>query len=263
MRHVLHEEYDRTHHELTSKSFYYLIYIGSSFYRSNVEDIQSRFANLLISVKTALEDKPVKVEDVHQVLVQITGCERCLPCTSICEIFSVASARKLWDYNHHSPVEKLVKLFIDDHIHLMSDYKKRLSGFYVTTKLIDYINDPNLNQSRQRGPINLPLASYDDEYDSLSVKLETERNLSMLSLSYVQELWNSFAEEFRIPSLTAVIDKVISGCLEITWRIPPREAKLIATSAHKSTAFFLRHKIIYVCINGQTIYDTNWKTVQR
>ena len=261
MRHVLHEEYDRTHHELTSKSLYYF-YIGSSFKRSNVEDIQSRFADLLISVKSALEDKPVKVEDVHQVLVQITGCERCLPCTSICEIFSVASERKLWDYNHHSPVEKLVKRRIPDRLPLVSDYKKLLCGFHTTTKLIDYINDPSLNQSRQRGPINLPLASYDDEYDSLSVKLKTKRNLSMLSLMYVQDLWNSFAEEFRIPSLTAVIDKVISGCLEITWRIPPREAKLIATSAHKSTAFFLRHKIIYVYINGRTIYDTHRKTVQ-
>ena len=225
--------------------------------QSNLDEIKSRFSELLISVRYALEANNVQVDDVRQILIGIFNRDDCIPRTNLVEIFSAVTAHKLWDYNNHSPVERLVRRFLRDHISEVTDYKKYLSGFYTTTKLIDYIRYTNLSDAESE-PSELPLHSYvPADYRMLKVKLKTDRNISMLSLMYVQELWNSFAEEFEIPSLTAIVTKILEGCLEITWLIPPHEAEQISALAPKSTRFFRRLNIIYVSLNGNIIYDIN------
>ena len=225
--------------------------------QSNLEDIESRFSALLYSVRCALEANNVQVDHVRQILIGIFHRDDCIPRTNIEEIFSAVTAHKLWNYNHHSPLEKLVRRCLHaDYISEVTEYKGHLSGFYATTKLIDYIRYTKFINAR-RGPSELPLDRYNTEYDTLTLKLDTERDISQFSLMYVQELWNSLAEEFRIPSLTAVIDKILDGCLEITWLILPHEAKQIATLAPKSTPFFCRLNVIYVSLNGHIIYDIN------
>ena len=225
--------------------------------QSNLEEIKSKFAELLTSIQDALEDNNINVERAHRVIVEVCNCGRdCLPTTSLRELFDAASDHKFWDYTHHSPVEKLVRRFIPDHMGLISEYKQCLSGFCCTTRLLDFILYANFNDSHTTAVNELPLMSYTNrEYDTLTAKLETGRSLSLLSLEYVQDLWNSFAEEFKIPSLTAVIEKILKGCLEITWQISHFEAEIISTSAYKSIAFFHRHRIIYISISGQVIYD--------
>ena len=222
-------------------------------FRSNLERIKGRFTHLLIKVKAALEKNNVNIEEVHQILVGVLDCSDRIPSTNLSEMFRAASQHKLWDYIHHSPVEMLVDTFIRDQMSLVSEYKKYLSGFCAATRLIEYIEYGNVDDSRSRSS-ELPLNSYSTEYETLTVKLNTGRSISFLSLEYVQELWISLAEEFKIPSLTAVIDRILRGCLEITWRIPPREAKKINyCSTHRQ--FFHQHKIIFVSISGHTIYD--------
>ena len=54
---------------------------------------------------------------------------------------------------------------------------------------------------------------------SKKVKLELERKIDIIALKYVQDLWEEFVEEFDIPYLTAVIGKILSGSLHITWII--------------------------------------------
>lgn len=225
--------------------------------RSNLEEIESRFSALLYSVRCALEANHVQVDYVRQILIGIFHRDDCIPRTSLEDIFSSVTAHKLWDYNHHSPLEKIVRRCLrNDHISEVTEYKGHLSGFYATTKLIDYIRYTKFMNAR-RGTSELPLETYNTEYERLTLKLKTERDISNWSLMYVQELWNSLADEFRIPSLTAVIDKILDGCLEITWLILPHAANQIATLAPVSTAFFTRLDVIYVSLNGHIIYDIN------
>ena len=224
--------------------------------RSNLEDIESRFSELLYSVRCALEASNVEVDHVRQILIGIFHREDCIPRTNLADVFSAVTAQNLWDFNHHSPIERLVRRCLRDGLSEVTEYKGHLSGFYATTKLIDYIRHKNLNNAK-RGPSELPLDSYNTEYETLTVKLKTGRDISQWSLMYVQELWNSFAEEFRIPSLTAVIGKILEGCLEISWLIPPHEAEQITTLAPKSTQFFRHLNIIYVSLNGRIIYNAN------
>ena len=232
-----------------------------SMLRSNLEDIESRFSDLLYSVRCALEANNVQVDHVRQILIGIFHRDDCIPRSTLEEIFSAVTAHKLWDYNHHSPLEKLVHRCLRDHISEVTEYKGHLSGFYATIKLIDYIRCTTFVNTR-RGSSELPLDRYNTEYDTLTLKLDTERDISQWSLMYVQELWNSVAEEFRIPSLTAVIDKILEGCLEITWLILPNAAKQIATLAPESTPYFHHLGVIYVSLNGHTIYNNVNKMVR-
>ena len=223
-------------------------------FKSNLIEIKGRFANLLSHILSVLVDSHVTVEDVHRVLIDISECRSELPRTSLDNLFRTASDKKLWHYDHYYPLETIVRRFIRDHLSFVSEYKQELSGFLTTARLIDFIGRTNLNDS-QRGESKLPLESYESEYDTLATKLNTGRNIYMLSLMYVQEMWNSFAEEFRIPSLTAVVEKVLEGCLEITWRITPSAAKLITDGANIATPFFRKHNVIYVSVSGRIVYD--------
>ena len=76
-------------------------------------------------------------------------------------------------------------------------------------------------------------------------------------MDYVEGLWKSFVEEYGIPSLTAVLDRVLEGSLEIVWLILPHVAEMIAASAHKSLPFFQKHNIIYLAIDDHIIYDSS------
>lgn len=230
--------------------------------QSNIEEIKSRFSTLVTSVRHALEANNVQIDDLRQILTDILdlGIDSFITSTNIAEIFRDLSNQKLWDYKHHSPVEKIVNsclhgLIISE----VKEYKEHLSGFYVATKLIDFIRTSDFDDDTEMEASEISLRSYGPkDYKLLRVKLKPKkRRISELSLQYVQDLWESFADEFELPSLTALLDKVLKGCLEVSWLIPPREAQQIATLAPRSTPFFLHLDVIYVSLNGHIIYSVN------
>lgn len=217
---------------------------------SNLEDIKSRFAYLLTCVKSALEANHVSTNDVHSVLVgMFPGSDKYIPNTNLDEIFRAATRHEHWNYWHHSPVEKLLSRFLGaDHLSLMREYKEHLSGFYTTAKLINYMKYMNIDR---HGSNEFHVNTYTREQcQKLMIKLEIERNITNISLKYIQDLWERFAEEFRIPYLTAVVDSVVIGSLIITWLVPRDVAEKIATAAHKFTSFFRKHNIISATITA-------------
>lgn len=72
---------------------FYLIL--DSMFRSNMEEIESRFGYLLISVRSALEANNVKVEEFHQLLVTMFHRDDCIPTTNFCEIFDSVTVNNL------------------------------------------------------------------------------------------------------------------------------------------------------------------------
>ena len=228
---------------------------SEAMFRSNLEDIQSRFAILLQSVRSALEEYGVAPKVVHDVLIAMSDCGDCLPNTNLEEMFKAATSQRLWDYTHHSPVEKLVRRFIPDHLSLMRKYKAHLSGFYTTTKLIDYITYTSID-SAVEGEFDLEKLTTAN-YQKLTVDLKLDdRKIDTLSLKYVQDLWEEFAEEFNIPDLSAVIDKITRQSILITWLITRDTANKIATAIQCGSSFFQNHpNIIYVAISDTVYYE--------
>ena len=226
-----------------------------AMFRSNLEDIQSRFAILLQSVQSALETHHVAPTDVHGVLIAMFGCGTdCLPKTNLEEMFKAATSQSLWDYTHHSPVEKLLRRFLPDYLSCMREYKAHLSGFYATTQLIDYITYTNID-SAVEGELDLEKLTV-VHYQKLTVELKlNDRKIDTLSLKYVQDLWEEFAEEFNIPYLTAVISKILRHSILITWLITPDTANKIATASRESSFFQNHPNITYVAINDTVYYE--------
>ena len=229
---------------------------SEAMFRSNLEDIKSRFAVLQQNIGSTLEANHVTVQAVRGVLVGMyPNCEDHIPKTNMEDIFSAATRHKLWSYEHHSPLDKLVRRLLGHgYLSDIREYKAHLSGFYATNELIEYIQHTNIDPAMESSEIDLEQFTV-AQYQKLMVKLELDRNIDGISLKYIQDLWEEFAEEFNIPYLTAVIGKIMGGSLVIIWLISPDVAKKIASSANNSIQFFQKHQIVYVAIDGIPVYE--------
>ena len=222
--------------------------------RSNEEEIKALFTALLLKVQSTLQPKN-DISNVRQFLVNFFKCD--LPETSdLKKLFETVTLNDLWDYQHYSPLERLVNHFLpgDQELEsLFKAYKARLSGFYLTTKLIDYIEYRNLSaddSDEEECDQSSPRFTT-KQYRKIKVVLQLDRKLSDVSLDYVHRLWRSFADEYEIPSLTAIIDKIVTGSLEVTWRVP----QLIADAILPRSKFFRSHGIVLVFIDDVILYD--------
>ena len=223
--------------------------------RKNEGRIKGLFSSLLINLRKSLVSHNVDVKDLRQFLVTYFKCDDCIPKShDIDEIFAAVTINGLWSYQHYCPLESLIEYFLSDDpkVHsFMNDYRDNLSGFFFMTKIINYIEYKKLEASDSEEDSE-PLKSYiAQHYRQIKVVLKLDRKVSDLSLRYVEKLWRSFASEFDLPSLTAVVKKITAGSLAILWSIPPWEAEKI-----KPTSKFCRqHNIIMIAIDDDVIYD--------
>ena len=242
----------------TVKERYYSVACSrnEAMFRANEEKIGAKFALLIQRVRLALEENKVTTEDVRTILLGVfTNCDDLIPNTNLEKMIAAVTRERLWNYMHHSPVEELLRNLLPHHKYLISQYKEHLSGFEATTTLIDYIRYTKVD-SRRESCNEIPLGNYTRRhYRQLRVKLGNKRNITLLSLKYVQDLWEQFVEEFDIPSLTALINKIDRGCIEITWLVPPDVAKKIVASANKSIQFFRDNNIVQVALDDNPAYD--------
>ena len=223
--------------------------------RSNEEEIRALFSSLLLSVQKALVSQSVDVSDVHQFLVnffQQSECFRSL--STFGEIFAATTVHRLWDYQHYSPLERLTKQFLPNNQAIatsMTEYKANLTGFFLVTKLVDYIKYKGLAaDSAAEQPLALKKLT-PKQYRQIKVVLQLDRKVSELSLEYVRKLWFSFADEYELPCLTAVIDKIVAGSLEVSWLVLTH----LTARIKPRSKFFRRHGIILVLVDDVILYD--------
>ena len=219
---------------------------------SNEEEITGHFSRLLADVRKALQSHNVSMAELLEYVKHFFKVEECFAnITNISDTFIAVTVNGLWSYLHYSPLEKLVKQFLQNDAEtkqLIAEYKSQLTGYQLTTKLIDYIKEKKLQGDDDTDQATQFTAEH---YKKIKVVIQLDRKVSDLSLMYVQELWSSFAEEFNIPSLTAIVEHIAPGSLEITWCVPPHEAELIRPSAR----FTRQHKITLIAIDDHIIYD--------
>ena len=234
-----------------------------------MERIQAKFSSLLLEVQIRLEAKNVKVSHVCQFLSQFLinryeGEPDILNYEKFSAVFMDVAKRRLWTYQHHSPLEMLTEKFLcDDQVvkDLIKQYKNDLSGFLVATKLIEYIKetsfpDEELEEVEDEDAALPQLTKKQYRYLKVVLNLSS-RKISELSLNYVQELWEQLAEEFDLPLLTTVIKKIVTGSLVITWLVSSDVAEIIMHNSRKSIRFFRQHKIVSLAIDDTTVYNEN------
>ena len=227
--------------------------------QSNEERIEALFSALLLKVQAVFEASNVVVSRVRQFLVNFLKCEDCLPesISNFDKLFTAVTMNGLWSYQHYSPLEWLTDHFLPEEPQIkgfMRDYKSQLAGFFLTTKLVDYIEykqlqaDESDDDSDQQSTLKKYTAQH---YRKIKIRLKMKRKLSEISLGYVQKLWSSLAEEYELPSLTAIIDTIVDGSLEITWLLPPHVAERIKPRAK----FFRQLQIVQMFLDDVTVYD--------
>ena len=89
------------------------------------------------------------------------------------------------------------------------------------------------------------------EYRKIKVVLNLDRRISDVSLDYVHNLWRSFAEEYDLPSATAIIEDITLGSLRITWLLLP----FIISKITPRSKFFKRNNITQILIDDVIFYD--------
>ena len=223
---------------------------GVEMVRTNIEEIKAQFSALVLHIQYTLEAKS-KLENVRHFLTTFFKYD--FPkCSNLEGLFSTITLNGLWTYEHYTPLEKLASHFLqgDQEIEgLFKTYKASLSGFFLTTRLINFIQFQRLSvddSSDQSAPtLNT------EQFRKIKVVLDLKRRVSELSLDYVHKLWRSFAEEYDIPSLTVILDRIVSGSLEVTWRVPSHLVELVVPRAR----FFRNEGIVLVFIDDVIIYD--------
>ena len=228
--------------------------------RKNLNKIKGQFSSLLLKVQSALKSRHVSVDNVRNFLVHyFRRSDWIHDPSNLDELFTALSVAKLWNYDHYDLLEEITKQFLPDDtdvIKLVSDYKHQLTGFYTITKVADFIKLSDFEESEEDPQQPLPVHSFTlKDYRKLKLKLKLNRKISALTLSYVDELWRSLAEEFDLPCLTAVIHSILEGSLVVTWLVLPHVAEKIIATLTKAVKFFRSHGIVQVEIDYDTIYN--------
>ena len=245
-------------HQLSSLS------TGQAMTKKALSRTKRHFSNLLLKVRSSMEANKIEVKDVRQFLVTYFEGECNIPeGYNLTKTFDCVTFAKLWHYDHYDPLEELAESFLPDDDParaLMTAYVTQLSAFYATTRIIDFIKiseDDDPEEDKQ------PFSPkrYNRKYRQLTVKLKLQKNISELTLDFVHELWKALQKEFTLPSLTAVIDKIIEGSLTITWLVLPHVVEKIKSKFYKSLKFLQHHGIVSIELYGDLelpLYDEEW-----
>ena len=230
-----------------------------------MQKIKAKFSSLALEVQLALQSCQASVSEVYSFLVRCFSRDDWIQNpSSFDQLFNALSVTKLWHYDHYSPLEEIVKKFLPSDATikmLMTEYKSHLTGFYTTTKIADFMKvhssefeDTDQIQDPQEA---LPIDTYTfKDYRRLKVTLNLgQRKISALTLSYIDELWRSLAEEFDIPSLTAVVDSIVKGSLQVSWLVLPHIAETIVSASAMDLQFFRHHGIFRVEVDNFVIFE--------
>ena len=223
------------------------------------QTIRGQFSSLLDKVQSSLQANQVSVDRVRHFLIRYFRSNAwCQKISDLGELFDAVSVAKLWNYDHYGPVEEVIKQLLPNDFtvkKLISEYKRQLNGYYITTKITDFIKQSKIEAAYQDPDEPLAVRDFSfEDYRKLKVKLNLPEG-QKVSLSHVDQLWRSLAEEFDLPCLTAVIHNIVMGSLEVTWLILPHIAEEIFTKADNSKEFYWNNEIVELGIDDVILYS--------
>ena len=227
--------------------------IAQAMIDANLHTIKEHFTDLLGKLREAFAG--IDVDKVSHFLIDMLQCQ--IPQSHhLQKIFDFLSSEKYWRYDHFDLVDKLDKKFLQCSGNSIRqdivEYRGKLTGYFAAKKIIrsEFFRNSDSESTTQS------VTEYDFEHRRrLRMRLRIRRKISDECLNYVADLWNSLAEVFELPSLTAVIDKIVEKCLEITWLILPQDAEKIIAHAKEHSDFFQKHDIIFLAIENRTVHE--------
>ena len=229
--------------------------------RRSLTQIKQSFATLLKNVAVKLRSKELDLELFRFFIVNLFPPGKCIPhSTNIVTIFEAITENGLWSYWHYVPVEDITKEYApnDDEVKgWIVKYRNQLSDYKAATSIASAIElySSSIEEFEEPGDRSCLLAStYDPAYlRRLSVKLKSR--VTGKNLEYIDDLWISLAEYFLLPSLSALLENIRKGCLEVSWLVPPHFVFQIVGNLQENTEFLKSKDIVKVCIDRDCVYD--------
>ena len=222
--------------------------------------IKGCFADLVRRIGKKLESRNINIQEFRTYMVTLFAPGHFINnIEDIVEIFQAISRHRLWDFSDYVNLEQISSDFGGGDPELdewMTEYKTKLTGFYATTKIVEYIDacDSNIELAEADDSLQQDIARYDKKYcKTLTMKLQSR--VTQLCLDYIDQLWHSIANHFVLPSLSFLLEKIHKGCIEVILVIPIKTAMKILESSHDSIPFFEQNNIIKVMIEDKIIYQ--------
>ena len=186
------------------------------------------------------------------------------------EIFRALSKYRLWDYLNYFLLQSMIEQFARDDRELndmMQKYQQDLTGHTLVLKIQTYLDATHpvtSSDSENSDNESVPAPPPQDKcwlFQELSVKVDI--NVTEHSLSYVDELWRSLANQFLLPQSALILDSIAKGCISITWLIPANLVNYVSRIAQATSSKFEEKHVLKVVLEDQCIYSMeNKPTVQ-
>ena len=228
--------------------------------RRNIRKIKGKFSTLVTKSRTRLQSRETSVEDVQTFLITMYSSPNSRDgsymvtttvesAKSLDEIFRALSKYGLWDYLNYYLLQSIIEEFASDDNELngmMEQYQRDLTGHILTLKIETHLDAVSENTADEKVPPPQQL------FEKLSVKVEA--NVTNYSLKYVDDLWQSLANQFALPQPAMILHKVAEGCIGITWLIPANLVGYVTRMAQKTSNMFAEKHILRVMLEEKCIY---------
>lgn len=82
-------------------------------------------------------------------------------------------------------------------------------------------------------------------------------------MQYINELWESLAFHFVLPSHTVILDStsIHDDNILVTWLVPTSDTLELVKNTHADADFFQKHSIVWATVNDDCLYNSKGKPV--
>ena len=234
----------------------------------NKNKIKRSWHTLLKRVRVKLELKLLKNKDaklLRDTLIEFDDRCVCIPNTStlnVSGIFRSVTSGRLWSFDNNGLLQNIVddEEFGDEEMKKQfDDFKSEYNGYLVAHaifgKLPRYIREEEVSSDEDEGGSDATVTMVRRLTIKLRITSRLRPKINKVTLKYIQDLWNEISKHFHIPSLTALIESIVKGCVKITWLIAPSWACRLIEMVQESESFFQHHGITKVEVNSVCIYE--------
>ena len=250
--------------------------------RRNIRKIKGKFSKLVTKSRTSLQRR-MDIKDAQTFLVTMysspnsrDGSDTVITVVksakSVDEIILALSENGLWDYLNYDLLQDIIEEFASDDDELnamMEQYQRDLTGHVLTLQIQTYLEATHNKQpiatsdSENSGDEIIPALLPQQKrkfFKQLSVKIDA--NVTDCTLGYIKGLWQSLANQFRLPRPAMILHSIAEGCICITWLIPTNLATHVTRMVRETSDMFAKQHILKVMLEEQCIYPMETETLE-
>ena len=218
--------------------------------QENLFKIKFKFSSLVSKTSDQLQEKKTDISKLQRSIITSFSIihegtiAEFKAADDVASLFDLLTRHGLLSYTNYHFLTAIINEFIPDLKADMSGYKNDYVGYQVTTNLERHL-------AADTNPVNPNPELFS------SLKITVPFKLSERSLKYIEELWESLLEIFKLAPYQLLREKIWGGSISIIWCFPQCETARIIEVVKSSNQFLADHSIEEVSVNNEVIYKAN------